>query len=1850
MGKGKPRAVEKGVLGQNSKSLGSGCLNIPSGPVFYPTEEEFEDPLEYIYKIRPEAEPYGICKIVPPKSWSPPFALDLSSFSFPTKTQAIHQLQVRPPSWDSETFELEYNRFLEGHCGRKLTKRVVFEGDDLDLCKLFNAVKRYGGHDYVAKEKKWGEVFKFLLPKNKISECSKHVLSQLYREHLYDYEEACSKLSDGSISGSKRSSHENKGIGPAPEFQGSKRRRKNHEEKSVKLRKVKKKEEHGQLCEQCKSGLHGEVMLLCDRCDKGWHIYCLSPPLKRVPLGNWYCFECLNSDKDSFGFVPGKQYSLETFKRAADRARKKWFGSVSATRAQIEKKFWEIVEGSWGEVEVMYGSDLDTSIYGSGFPRVVDKQLETVESELWDKYCASPWNLNNLPKLKGSMLRAVQHGIEGVMVPWLYIGMMFSSFCWHFEDHCFYSMNYMHWGEPKCWYSVPGSEAVAFEKVMKDSLPDLFDVQPDLLFQLVTMLNPSILQEKGVPVYTLLQEPGNIVITFPRSYHGGFNFGLNCAEAVNFAPADWLPHGGFGAQLYQLYRKASVLSHEELLCVVAKNGCDSKVSHYLKKEMDRIYGKEKIWRERLWSSGIVKSSMLSQRKHPEYVGTEEDPVCIICQQHLYLSAVTCRCRSSAFVCLEHWEHLCECKTIKRRLLYRHTLADLSDLVSLTDVNNSEEIAKHQGSLRKHSSSDDSSALTKKVKGAVVSYVDLAEEWVTKSSELFNNPFSSSSYAKALREAEQFIWAGSEMDHVRQLAQKLTGARNWAEGINDSLSRIERWSCGDRINTDKVDARFVENLLKEIPTLCNEPGYTKLKDYVVTARELFHEIDRALSTSCNIDNLENLHSKASDLAVSSATCEKLTLKLSSAKVLVNGVSKCISEKRAGALDLATLRELKSEALQLQVEIPDTEMLWSLLRQAELCQERCQELLKPPIELMNVEVLLADMNGFIVNIHELELLRQYHAEALSWTCHLNNVRQNIHEREDYENIVTELKKLLEDGMMLHIPVNELPLVEVELKKACCLEKASKASKSKESLEFLQQIMQEAVRLQLDDEKLFVHIAGILKSAIQWEQRAKELFERKAKLSDFEDAIRASEDIFLILPSLADVQHSVVEAKSWLKSSLPYLACGNRGKSPCPLLKVEELEDLLSKFDLLKVHMEEKEELVKVHKNCEEWHCRACALLQNATNVMNFDILGARVTDGFALKVDDLLAKMMSAIHDGASLGFDLNGLIHLREAHSSLKWCMDAICLCSMSTVEKVQDLLKTAEELPRTRACSALCSSLTDGMQLLQKAYDVLPTPCHNNRCKLSDAEDILKEVQANKLSFPQMVDQLQNATSKHKSWQEEVNTFFHQEFEERTWSQFLQLKELGNSCAFNCSEMKNICSTFEKNDLWKRRCAINMRLSVDDTESLLCFLVKIEKSLDTSLNIIDESKGRKACEDFVFDDVDSQEPLWLATCNECYHLKCLELPHLSEQTTSACENCQFKNGGLALLEGGKLKRCQRPELRIFIDLLAESQDLGVRADEIDVLRQIVKKGIRWKSSLAEMLENSSSSVEKYLSLTARQLAIASKAADVAGMYDQQIFRDLDLTLAKHAWRVEVNKLLENSPRPLLQQIQHLVKEGLALGIQPGDHYWQKLTKLRDIGLQWAANAEKVATDGGALSLEAVFQLISEGKQLPVHCEEELEFLKARSMLYCICRKPNDQRPMIACDICDEWYHFDCLKLVVAPKTFICGACKPQTEETHLKSQLGGKVVSHRLYVDASKEDPHTPSPSHKRRRKKKKKSTKLSITHKKASGTCERNGLGRTSGIEFLFWQNRKPFRRAAKKRAKVDNLSPFCHSERMGT
>ena len=67
---------------------------IQDAPVFQPTEEEFTDPLTYIEGIRHIAENYGVCKIIPPKTWKPPFCIDMNSFKFTPRIQKLNELEV----------------------------------------------------------------------------------------------------------------------------------------------------------------------------------------------------------------------------------------------------------------------------------------------------------------------------------------------------------------------------------------------------------------------------------------------------------------------------------------------------------------------------------------------------------------------------------------------------------------------------------------------------------------------------------------------------------------------------------------------------------------------------------------------------------------------------------------------------------------------------------------------------------------------------------------------------------------------------------------------------------------------------------------------------------------------------------------------------------------------------------------------------------------------------------------------------------------------------------------------------------------------------------------------------------------------------------------------------------------------------------------------------------------------------------------------------------------------------------------------------------------------------------------------------------------------------------------------------------------------------------------------------------------------------------------------------------------------------------------------------------------------------------------------------------------------------
>ncbi|XP_042472851.1 putative lysine-specific demethylase JMJ16 isoform X2 [Zingiber officinale] len=408
---------------------------------------------------------------------------------------------------------------------------------------------------------------------------------------------------------------------------------------------------------------------------------------------------CCNN-VERFGFVPGPDFTLESFETYADEFKRQYFsrsaefvlGSCQQEPSvdDIEGEYWRIVERPTEEIEVLYGADVDTGVFSSGFPKELSSaKVPTLE----DQYMSSGWNLNNFPRLPGSVLSFESGDISGVLVPWLYVGMCFSSFCWHVEDHHLYSLNYMHWGAPKIWYGVAGKDALKLEEAMKKNLPDLFEEQPDLLHNLVTQFSPSLLRLEGVPVYRCVQNEGEFVLTFPRAYHSGFNSGFNCAEAVNVAPVDWLLHGQHAVELYREQGRRISISHDKLLLGAAREAIRAQwnILFLRKNTPDNLRWKNlcgpgstlvKALKERIDMERARRENLCSSQsaKMDSNFDTDCERECFICHYDLYISATKCECSPDKYACLVHAKQLCSCALTMRSFLFRYEISELNVLL------------------------------------------------------------------------------------------------------------------------------------------------------------------------------------------------------------------------------------------------------------------------------------------------------------------------------------------------------------------------------------------------------------------------------------------------------------------------------------------------------------------------------------------------------------------------------------------------------------------------------------------------------------------------------------------------------------------------------------------------------------------------------------------------------------------------------------------------------------------------------------------------------------------------------------------------------------------------------------------------------------------------------------------------------------------------------------------------------------------------------------------------------------------------------------------------------------------
>uniref|UniRef100_A0A672IR07 [histone H3]-trimethyl-L-lysine(4) demethylase n=1 Tax=Salarias fasciatus TaxID=181472 RepID=A0A672IR07_SALFA len=696
----------------------------PECPVFEPSWEDFSDPLGFINKIRPIAEKTGICKIRPPEDWQPPFACDVRNFRFTPRVQRLNELEaltrVKLNFLDqiAKFWELQGSKIRFPHVERKI----------LDLYQLSKIVSSEGGFETVCKDKTWSKVSSRMgFPPGK-------GIGSLLRSHyeriLYPYELFQSgatltvSVADFSLSCESLWSSRlvmNHGLQPIPysettdfsqtlfdsicpfqiraEPKGLKifstspkmvgleivSRHLKAQAFAIKMRPRKETLEVNfidlYLCLVCGRGDEEDRLLLCDGCDDSYHTFCLIPPLQDIPKGDWRCPKCVAEEcskpREAFGFEQAvREYTLQGFGEMADHFKSDYFNMPvhMVPTELVEKEFWRLVSSIEEDVIVEYGADISSKDVGSGFP-VRDGKRRLLGDE--EEYANSGWNLNNMPVLEQSVLTHINVDISGMKVPWLYVGMCFSSFCWHIEDHWSYSINFLHWGEPKTWYGVPASAAEKLEAVMKKLAPELFDSQPDLLHQLVTIMNPNVLMEHGVPVYRTNQCAGEFVVTFPRAYHSGFNQGYNFAEAVNFCTADWLPMGRQCVAHYRRLHRYCVFSHEELLCKMAADpeSLDVELAAAVFKEIGEMMEEETKLRQAVQEMGVLSSEQEVFELVPD-----DERQCHKCKTTCFLSALTCSCSPDRLVCLHHAADLCDCPLGNKCLRYRYDLEEFPSML------------------------------------------------------------------------------------------------------------------------------------------------------------------------------------------------------------------------------------------------------------------------------------------------------------------------------------------------------------------------------------------------------------------------------------------------------------------------------------------------------------------------------------------------------------------------------------------------------------------------------------------------------------------------------------------------------------------------------------------------------------------------------------------------------------------------------------------------------------------------------------------------------------------------------------------------------------------------------------------------------------------------------------------------------------------------------------------------------------------------------------------------------------------------------------------------------------------
>uniref|UniRef100_A0A8C7I3Y0 Protein Jumonji n=1 Tax=Oncorhynchus kisutch TaxID=8019 RepID=A0A8C7I3Y0_ONCKI len=641
-------------------------------PVFCPTQREFQDPLVYLDSVREGAEPCGLCRVVPPADWRPECKLN-DEMRFVTQVQRIHKLGRR---WGPNVQRLACIKKHLKSQGITMEDPPLIGGCEVDLARFFQLINDMGGMQQVMDLKKWSKLADLLrIPKSAQDRLAK--LQESYLQYLLSYD---------SLSPEEHQRLEREVL---QEKEGLERLRgplEGHTERNLALPRY-----------EPKNGLAGSLVQrsngqLCSRLKE------LDSQQLKVGRRRLFAQEKNNGDKtqqeeedadmekgvlsDQHKCIyKGKSVSLTNFFRIARNTMTMCFNKEPGA-AEVEQEYWRIVEQRHCHVAVHYGK-VDTNTHGSGFP--------VGKSEPFSKH---GWNLTVLPNNSGSILRHLG-AVPGVTIPWLNIGMVFSTSCWSRDQNRLPYIDYLHTGADCIWYSVPAEEKVKLDKVVHTLLQANGTPGLEMLEKNI-MISPEVLCQEGIKVHRTVQQSGQFVVCFPGTFVSKVCCGYSVSETVHFATPQWMNLGYEASKDLKCRHIAKPFSMEKLLYQIATAESKRENGHLLTtisallKDLRNI---EMRQRQELYEAGLLSSARYGThdnnlvpgdgRKKPrKWLALESsERRCQTCQHLCYLSMVVQENENVVF-CLEcalrYVENHKSCRGLK--MMYRYDEEQINSLV------------------------------------------------------------------------------------------------------------------------------------------------------------------------------------------------------------------------------------------------------------------------------------------------------------------------------------------------------------------------------------------------------------------------------------------------------------------------------------------------------------------------------------------------------------------------------------------------------------------------------------------------------------------------------------------------------------------------------------------------------------------------------------------------------------------------------------------------------------------------------------------------------------------------------------------------------------------------------------------------------------------------------------------------------------------------------------------------------------------------------------------------------------------------------------------------------------------